>query len=174
MDIISHGLYGGVAFGRKNKIAYWKAFFFGLMPDLLSFGILFIATILSLASGPDFHNGPPDPASIPGYVHALYNVTHSLFVAFTIFGVVWFIRKKPLVELLAWPLHIAVDIPSHSSTFFPTPFLWPFSTYTIDGIGWGQPIIFIPNLVILTLLYIGFYISKRRVRNTPLSMGGKI
>lgn len=162
MDIISHGLYGGVSFGRKNKLSYWKSFLFGVMPDLFSFGILFALSILSLASGPDFSNGPPDPSSIPQYVHALYNVTHSFVVAGIVIGIVWFVRKSPMMELFAWPLHILVDIPTHANSFFPTPFLWPVSSYTVDGIGWGTPIIFIPNLVILAVLYLWFYISTRK------------
>jgi hypothetical protein len=36
MDVISHGLWGGVAFGRKNKKYFWWSFGFGIMPDLLS------------------------------------------------------------------------------------------------------------------------------------------
>jgi hypothetical protein len=162
MDIISHGLYGGIAFGRKTKISYWKAFFFGVMPDLFSFGILFALSILSLSSGPDFHSGPPDPASIPSYVHHLYNITHSLVTVVVVFCLMWFIQGKPVIELLAWPLHILVDIPTHSSTFFPTPFLWPLSDFHVDGISWGNPYIFIPNVVFLAILYLWFYFSKRK------------
>ncbi len=164
MDIISHGLYGGVAFGRKSKISYWKAFFFGIMPDLFSFGILFALSILSIASGPDFSAGPPDPASIPQYVHSLYNVTHSLVIAGIVIGIVWFVRKKPLVEMFAWPLHMLVDIPTHSSSFFPTPFLWPVSDFHVDGISWGTPYIFIPNVILLIALYTWFYFSKRKAQ----------
>ncbi len=164
MDIISHGLYGGVAFGRKSKISYWKSFFFGIMPDLFSFGILFALSILSIASGPDFRSGPPDPSSIPSYVHSLYNVTHSLVIASIVIGSVWILNDKPFVELFAWPLHILVDIPTHSNTFFPTPFLWPLSNYSFDGISWGTSYIFFPNLFVLVCLYIWFYFSRRKMR----------
>jgi len=161
MDIISHGLYGGVAFGRTSKISYWKAFFFGIMPDLFSFGLLFAFSILGIASGPDFNAGPPDPASIPQYVHSLYNVTHSLIVAGVVIGIVWFIRKKPLVEMFAWPLHMLVDIPTHSNEFFPTPFLWLVSDFHVDGVSWSNPYIFIPNILLLIALYTWFYFSKK-------------
>jgi hypothetical protein len=40
MDILSHGLYGGVAFGRESRKKYLIAFLFGVGPDLLSFGVL--------------------------------------------------------------------------------------------------------------------------------------
>jgi hypothetical protein len=168
MDIISHGLYGGIAFGRKSKFSYWKAFFFGVLPDLLSFGIFTTFTVLGLASGPDWTSGPPDPSAIPGYVHQLYDVTHSLVVALGVFGLVWLVTKKPMLELLAWPLHILVDIPTHSSEFFPTPFLWPLSDFSIDGVSWGQPIIFIPNVLLLIALYTWFWSRKSKRRDKAI------
>jgi hypothetical protein len=167
MDIISHGLYGGVAFGRKSKISYWKSFFFGVMPDLLSFGIFFAVTILALISGngSGFHAGPPDHASIPAYVHTLYNITHSLVIAGFVIGAVWYMRGAAMVELFAWPLHILVDIPTHSSEFFPTPFLWPISDFHIDGMSWGTPYIFFPNVALLAVLYLWFFYSKSKHTN---------
>lgn len=164
MDIISHGLYGGIAFGRKARISYWKAFFFGVVPDLASFGVLTAFSVLGLVSGPDWGSGPPDPNSIPRYVHHLYDATHSLVVAFSIFGIVWWVLKRPFVEMLAWPLHILVDMPTHSSAFFPTPFLWPFSSYTIDGISWSNPYIFFPNVIFLAVLYGVWFMRKRKGR----------
>ncbi|MGB3072855.1 MAG: hypothetical protein WBB68_01185 [Candidatus Moraniibacteriota bacterium] len=163
MDIFSHGLYGGVAFGRRSRPSYWLAFFFGIAPDLFSFGLFFILTILGLAEHPDWRSGQhPDPAGIPGYVHALYNSTHSLVIFVAVFALVWLIRKKPLYEMLGWPLHILVDIPTHSEKFFPTPFLWPISDFHVDGYNWSRPEIFIPNVILLTLLYLWFYVIRPR------------
>jgi hypothetical protein len=162
MDTLSHGLYGGIAFGRKSKVSYWKAFFFGIMPDIFSFGIFTASTVLGLVSGPDWNAGPPDPSSVPQYVHSLYDVTHSLVVVAVVFGIVWWVRKKPMMELLAWPLHILVDMPTHSSAFFPTPFLWPVSDFTINGISWGTPWIFIPNVILIVVLYLVWYVRTRR------------
>ena len=42
MDILSHGLWGAIAFGRRNRPSFWLAFVIGLAPDLLSFGILWM------------------------------------------------------------------------------------------------------------------------------------
>jgi hypothetical protein len=162
MDIISHGLYGGITFGRHSKTSYWKAFFFGVMPDLFSFGIFFAITLLSFASGPDFYVGTTNASDIPVYVHQLYNVTHSLFVASFIICFVWFVQGKFMIEMLAWPLHILVDIPTHSAKFFPTPFLWPVSNFYVDGISWGSPYIFFPNLIILAVLYTWSYYSHKK------------
>ncbi|MCX6779285.1 MAG: metal-dependent hydrolase, partial [Candidatus Magasanikbacteria bacterium] len=157
MDIISHGLWGGIAFGRKKRSNFWWAFGFGVMPDLFSFGLLTIFTALGLVSGPDWSNGVPSADSVPFFVHRLYDITHSLIIFVVVFVVVWLIRKKPFLPLWAWGLHILMDIPTHSTNFFPTPFLWPFSEFRVNGISWGNPYIFFPNVIILVLVYILFF-----------------
>ena len=162
MDIVSHGLWGSLAFGRKNRKSFWTAFFFGIAPDLFSFGLFTIGVWLGLEHGTDWSGGPPDPSRIPPYVHQLYNVTHSLVVFAIVFVLVMLIRRKPWWEMSAWGLHILVDIPTHSERFFPTPFLWPFSDFHINGISWGQPIIFIPNVILLLALYFWYFVIRRR------------
>jgi hypothetical protein len=158
MDIISHGLYGGVVFGRKNRRSFWWSFFFGIAPDFFSFGLYMILAFLGWSNHPSFLSGRhPDPAEVPQYVHVLYNVTHSLVIFALVFGVVWLVRRKPLYEMLAWPLHILVDIPTHADRFFPTPFLWPVSDFRISGHPWATPEIFIPNVILLVALYGWFY-----------------
>lgn len=161
MDIFSHGLWGAAAFGRKNKLSFWKAFAFGVAPDLFSFGIFFIASLSGFSDAPPFHAGPPDPASIPPYVSMLYNVTHSLIIFIALFCLLWAYFKKPVRESLAWGLHILVDIPTHSYAFFPTPFLWPFFELKFNGWSWGSPWIFFPDVIALTLVYVWLY-SKRK------------
>mgnify|MGYP006372814757 FL=1 len=161
MDILSHGLYGGVAFGRNSRRNYLTAFFFGIGPDLFSFGIYFLTRILSL-NGSSL--GRPDISSIPSYVHTLYDFTHS-FVPYTIFFLVlWFLGKRTFAYLtLGWPFHILVDMPVHSLEFFPTPYLWPISSHRIDGIPWSDPRIFIPNVIFIIVLYaIWYYQNKKR------------
>jgi len=163
MDIVSHGLYGGVAFGRKNRTSFWLSFFFGIAPDLFSFGLFTIGTWVGLFEHPDWSSGRhPDPSAIPTFVHMLYDTTHSFVIFAFVFGLIWFLRKKPLYELLAWPLHILVDIPTHSAAFFPTPFLWPLSDYTVDGYPWSRPEIFIPNVLLILFLYAWWYRSRSR------------
>lgn len=85
MDILSHGLWGAIAFGRKNRASFWLAFVIGLAPDLFSFGILWAAATLGLSEKPDFRHGTPPESTIPLYVHQLYNVTHSFIVFFWCF-----------------------------------------------------------------------------------------
>jgi hypothetical protein len=165
MDTLSHGLYGGVAFGRKSKRSFILALTFGMLPDLLSFGIF---TIVGLLGGidPEWQLAPPDPATIPDYVYTLYNYTHSFVIATLVIGAVWLYRGKPLVELFAWPLHILFDIPMHSLAFFPTPFLWPLSDYRFDGVSWGSGYIILGYLSLITILLIQLWYSKR-TKATP-------
>jgi membrane-bound metal-dependent hydrolase YbcI (DUF457 family) len=163
MDILSHGLWGGIALGRRSRRSYWTAFGFGVAPDLCSFGLLFAQGLLT--HGLDFFDGlgrPPDPSAIPAYVHQLYNVTHSLVVFAAVFALVWLLRRRPLWELGAWGLHIAVDIFTHSAAFFPTPFLWPLSDARVNGVPWSDPRIFFGNALLLAALYTWFYYRRRR------------
>lgn len=159
MDTLSHGLYSGIAFGKQSRKSFWLSFLFGVGPDILSFGIFMAGAWIGLFNHPDWSSGQhPDPGSFPAFVQSFYNITHSFFIFALVFALVWLLHKKPVWEMLGWPLHILVDIPTHSSQFFPTPFLWPFSEYTVDGYPWSSPEIFIPNVILLLGLYLWFYV----------------
>src|SRR3972149_6787177 len=162
MDIVAHGLWGGIAFGRKNLRSFSLACFFGVLPDLFSFGPLYVAVLLGLAERPRFSPEPPDPLLIPAYVHQLYNITHSLVVFLAALALLWVVFRTPIWQAFAWGLHVLFDIFTHSYRFFPTPFLWPISDFKIDGWPWGMPVIFIPNVVFLALLYAWFFLRQKR------------
>ena len=134
MDIVSHGLWGSIAFGRRNRRSFWLAFISGLAPDLFSFGIFSISVWLGLSERPNWSEGFPPPSSIPEYVHTLYNCTHSLLVFIWVFSLVWIYFRRPIWEFSAWGLHIIMDVFAHSDKFFPTPFLWPLSEKTVSSI----------------------------------------
>ncbi len=169
MDIFSHGLYGGLAFGRQAKKYYWLSFFFGVLPDLFSFGIFTVLVWLGLSQGVDWGSNLPPESSIPAYVHILYNVTHSLITAAVVIGLVALISQKLPRYLLAWPLHICVDIFTHSRAFFATPFLWPLSNYRFDGANWGSPMVFIPNVILLIILYATWWLRRRSCKSQAVS-----
>lgn len=163
MDILSHGLWGGIALGRANRRSFRTAFLFGMAPDFFSFGLLFASSLL--LHGLDFFNNlghPPDPALIPAYVHNLYNVTHSLVVFAAVFGLVGLLGGKPVMEMGAWGLHLVMDIFTHSDAFFPTPFLWPLSDAHFDGRPWADPLIYIPNVLMLAVLYAWFFLKRKK------------
>ena len=162
MDFISHGLWGGIALGRSSRKSFWLAFLFGIAPDLLSFGFAFLGAFVG--HGLEFWRGighPPDPAKIPACVYQLYNVTHSLVVFGLAFAAVWVVRGRPLWEMGAWGLHVVVDIFTHTTAFFPTPFLWPLLSVQFNGWAWSGPVIFVPNVVLLVVLYAVFLWKHR-------------
>ena len=81
----------------------------------------------------------PALASLPFYVVPAYNITHSLVIWAAAFAVLWFLFRRRAWIFGAWGLHILCDIPTHSTRYFPTPFLWPFPTPYLDGIPWSTP-----------------------------------
>mgnify|MGYP001577857555 CR=1 FL=1 len=162
MDPLSHGLWGAVAFGRKNRRSFWTAFGFGFAPDLFSFGLFFVSTYLGLASRPPLFTNVNDDSWVPDYIHSLYGPTHSLVIFLAAFFLVWIIRRKPLWEMAAWGLHVIFDIFGHTRQFFPTPFLWPISEYRFDGWHWSNPWIYIPNVALLVVLSLWFFVIPRR------------
>lgn len=166
MDILSHGLYGGVAFGRKSKKNYFLAFLFGILPDIVAFGPFFISAFLGFAPFPTGSIEPPSTNVIPAYVRSVYNVSHSLVVYTIFFSVLWFLGKIDFAKLtLGWPLHILLDMPLHTKDFFPTPFLWPISNVGIDGVPWSVPYIFIPNVILIVFIYSFWYFKSRESSN---------
>ncbi|MEK7138360.1 MAG: hypothetical protein AAB787_02510 [Patescibacteria group bacterium] len=175
MDVLAHALWThaihrGVAKAKNiklNKKAIWTVIFFGLAPDLFSFGPFFVKEIFFHGTK-IFGGGPPDPASIPAYIYNSYNYTHSFVLFLTIFAVVWALRGKPFWLMYGWGLHILIDMFSHSKSFFPTPFLFPLSSFKINGWSWGDPTFMFINYSLLALTYIGLYIYSKRKRATPI------
>lgn len=166
MDTLSHALYGGVAFGRRSKRDYAIAFLFGAGPDLLSFGPYLALAALGQYSFAREESGRPDAAMIPDFVHAMYDGTHSLLVYAVFFAVLYALGKRKFALLtLGWPLHILVDMPTHARDFFPTPFLWPVSDFSFDGIPWSTPWIFFPNVALIVGLY-GYWWYRRWSRRS--------
>ncbi len=164
MDVLSHGLWGSAAAGRKNKKHFWTAFTLGVLPDVLAFGPIFVAHFFTHGlSRPEFATfEPPRPDLLPTYIAQVYNFTHSFLVFGLIFLVIWLIRGKPFTPLLAWGLHILMDIPTHATGFFPTPFLFPISSYSVSGIPWSTPALFLANWFALILVYV--YLWRKRLR----------
>ncbi|MBI4991976.1 MAG: hypothetical protein HZB99_02050 [Candidatus Harrisonbacteria bacterium] len=176
MDIFSHalwsgGIYKAISLPPRKKLKILWAVFFGVAPDLFSFGILFIENLFfrglfrpEFASGEHGLNG----AFVPHYVFTLYNYTHSLIVFLAVFLLIWLIRRKPFWEMGTWGLHILSDIPTHTSRFFPTPFLWPFSPYKASVISWARLEFLIPNYSLLIIFYgIIYWLNKRPNKKTP-------
>ncbi|MBI2023507.1 hypothetical protein HYT01_03025 [Candidatus Giovannonibacteria bacterium] len=169
MDIFAHALWTGAAYKTVPKEKWsakkvWLSVFFGVAPDLFSFGILFVSYFLQKGlKRPEFlTQGPPPMSLIPDYVSVAYNYTHSLIIFSLVFLIALMIYKKPFWPLAAWGLHILIDIPTHTSAFFPTPFLWPFSSFKVSGISWGNPWFMLVNYSAIILAYLLIFLRKNK------------
>lgn len=157
MDVFAHGLWSAAIYNKKRVV--W-AVIWGITPDILSFGILFGFSAVFHGSLP-FSGGPPPLESLPPFVFTLYNITHSLVVWAVLFGLALSYLKRIPWEFTAWALHIVIDMPTHSTSFFPTPFLWPLpQPFFINGISWGVPWFMALNYGAILLVY--FAILRRR------------
>jgi hypothetical protein len=185
MDIFSHGLWAGAVYKiakmkTKQPLKIKWAVFWGLFPDFFAFTIIFIW----MAGGLIFRT--IQPADLPqpdefepvgqidmeeierGQQHGpladltkeLYNISHSMIIFFVIFGLVYFIKRRPVWELTGWLFHILVDIPTHSYQFYPTPFLWPVSDWKFNGFSWEMLWFMIPNYLTIIAVYIFLKIRK--------------
>ena len=150
MDIFAHGLWTFAVFHKKKYV--WLAVLFGVLPDLLSFGILFVSNLLR--KGLSFPRGPPPVETLPKWLFSAYNMTHSLFVFGLVFLLIFLITKQWFWPLTAWAIHILIDIPTHSTRFFPTPFLWPVSDFRFNGISWATPWFMLINYGALLVVFI--------------------
>ena len=176
MDIFSHGLWAGAGakaanLKAKNPLRVWLAMLFGVFPDFFAFAISFIyLNWIRITGGtPPFvvrpgEMEPPIQNQNPllQLTHSLYNISHSLLAFFIILGIVTWYFRRPIWEMGGWLLHILMDIPSHSYAFFPTPFLWPFSDFKVNGIPWSTPVFFFTNYGLIMATYILLWFLKRK------------
>lgn len=162
MDIFAHGLWSFGIFHKKKYV--WWATLFGLLPDILSFGMLFIINLLNGST----QRGRPSLSSIPDWIYAAYNMTHSLIIFLVVFIFIYLVTKNWFWPLTAWAIHILIDIPTHSARFFPTPFLWPIIDFRFDGISWGTPWFMLLNygsLMAALLIIAGNKSRMKKFRN---------
>jgi hypothetical protein len=120
--------------------------------------------------------------------NTLYHLSHSLIIFAGIFLLVWAIRRYRLKirqtlpiggslqktgghfwEMTGWMLHILIDIPTHTRRVYPTPFLWPLSDFTIDGISWGRPWFLALNYASLLIVFLLLRLKSRQKQEQLLS-----
>lgn len=165
MDIFAHALWANAVYQGAFRVAKkrrftkdtWIPVFFGVFPDLFSFGPFFVENILSGSFGSgDFRN------SIPDYVHTFYNISHSLIIFSLAFFIVALVRRRVYWPMAAWALHIGIDVFSHSLQFFPTPILYPLSDFKIGGVSWGNPTFMAINYSLLAATYAYLILTRKK------------
>ncbi|MEO0107768.1 MAG: hypothetical protein ABIK62_01165 [candidate division WOR-3 bacterium] len=96
--------------------------------------------------------GPPLPPELVEAYHRYYLHTHSLVWLAGVALVAWLAGARRWVWLaVPYALHIVMDIPTHER-FLTQPF-FPLSSWTFLGLSWGDPRVFVPNVVALALVY---------------------
>jgi hypothetical protein len=166
MEIVAHGLWAAAAAitakrSAKTRVHVGWAVWWAAFPDVLAFGPAIAAGLwLRLAGGPNA--GPADGHLLP-HVHVglpLYPAGHSLIVFLLVFGIASILARRIVFEMLGWLLHILIDIPTHSFSYYATRFLWPVSDYRVDGIAWWTPWFWAATYAALVLVY--FVLWKKR------------
>lgn len=170
MDIFAHALWTtAAAVGTRQRIRRpihlgWAAFW-GVFPDLFSFAIPVVIKIWWYATGVTASLLPDaNSARRLRFVWQLYYCSHSLIVFAAVFGIVWVLAKRPVLEMLGWGLHILIDIGTHQG-MFAVHFLWPLSSYGVSGVRWENHWFMAMNYGALLILYLWMWVQRRASRD---------
>lgn len=169
MDILAHALWTtAIAVPARQKVRppinlKWAAFW-GIFPDLFSFTIPLVLKIWWYATGVTSSLRPtPESNRRLHFVWQLYHCSHSLNTFAVIFGIVWLVARRPVLEMLGWLLHILIDIATHQG-IFAIHFLWPFSAYSVSTLRWENRTFFALNYSALAVIYLWLWIRDRKTR----------
>jgi len=166
MDILAHALWtaaAGIPIRRRlhRPLNLGWLIFWGVFPDIFSFAVPAIVRIWWYATGVTPHLLPDakGPQHFQ-FVWQLYYCSHSLITFGIVFGLIWLLRKRPVLEPLGWALHILIDIPTHQGIFV-LHFLWPLSSFGVSGFRWENRWFLLANYCGLLLVYMWIWIAKR-------------
>lgn len=178
MDILAHTLWANAGARGANEIADKKgkkdfkispawAGFWGVVPDFFAFTFPFLFLLYKMLIGqasfgfPGHHLADHSGFDLASY---LYQFSHSIIIFALVFTLVWVWRRRPCYEMLGWLLHILIDIPSHSLSFYPTPFLFPISDYRFPyGVSWANQTYMIINYSLLLLIW-GHFLYRKKLK----------
>jgi hypothetical protein len=168
MDTLSHAGWGFATLHAKRGMAWWGALA-GAMPDLLFFIPARIEGFvergvrgLAVGADPDIWraDGPPLPPELVEAYFRYYVRTHSLVVlGLSVLTLVLIGRKRWAWLAIPYGLHILMDIPTHER--YQTQPFYPLSSWSFQGLSWGDPRIFWPNLIALVVTLV-VVVRRRR------------
>jgi hypothetical protein len=179
VDTFSHAAWGYISLRAMRKdtragkqarsISWWGAALAGAAPDLLFAIPLFVQRALGFGTPPPVNppgndiwkaNGPPLPQYLVEGYERYYVKSHSLLLVAVACAILWASGKRRWLWLaVPYALHIVMDIPTHER--FETQPLWPLSSWRIQGLTWGDPRIFLPNIALLGCAYVWLWKTKR-------------
>lgn len=178
MDVISHGLWTTILARVVNKKTTKRLnsrffVFMGVFPDLFAFAPLFGWLIYNLLFGGSQSSHLPEPEAIePARGNSLlileltpklYTISHSLIVFFLVFGLLCLLKRRIILEMTGWLLHVLIDVPTHTYQFYPTPVLWPLSEWKFNGFSWAEPWFLVFNYSLLLIVFFWLKIKKRPI-----------
>ena len=166
MDVFAHALWsvaGGIAARDRwhwrihlGWLAAWS-----VLPDLVAFAIPAAVRIGRFLTGASRTLLPDGSGPRFDWVFGIYNFTHSAVVWALCFGVVWLVTGRPMLELLGWGLHIAIDIFTHAG-IFAIKFLWPLSSVHLGGVRWETPWFLALTYLALAAAFLMLWIRRNR------------
>jgi hypothetical protein len=168
MDIMAHSMWALVLL--PGPLTASKVIL-GIAPDLSVFATSVFVQIIQKNRTPKFKSRSEMMnwfhKSDNKWVLKLYSWTHSLVIwAIILFPLILIITKLqgnfPWF-LLAAPLHILLDIPTHTKDSFPVRFLTPISRFQINGIHWSKTWLIILNYFMITVVFFSrmYFLDER-------------
>jgi hypothetical protein len=171
VDTLSHAGWGYATMHAKRGLAWWGALA-GAAPDLLFFIPSRIEGFiekgwagLTVGAEPDVWraDGPPLPPELVEAYSRYYVKSHSLVFLGLVILVLVVAGKKRLAWLaIPYGLHILMDIPTHER--YQTQPFYPVSSWSVQGLTWGDPRIFWPNVVALAVTLAWVAYRRRRLQ----------
>jgi hypothetical protein len=153
------GLAGGSKGPGRHWIfdwTVWCAAAFGILPDVVSMGVPFVAFLAAGAHGNFFRD-------FQGSGIVCYRYMHSLVVALAVVGLVRLAWRPLFIPSLAWPLHVVFDALTHGSGKWQTTIFYPLSTWGYDSIlWWHRPDILLAYWLLLPLIWLGLWAWRHR------------
>lgn len=150
MDILAHGLWAGAAVkacARRHAITRETALWTLALAILPDFGHALPVAVWTIASGTPHllyeyafappGGGPPLPDTVALWSHHLHCMLHSGPVAGAFTLVATLALGHFWLPLAGWWSHVLIDVLAHSTNFYPSPVLYPFSYWGFDGFAWN-------------------------------------
>jgi membrane-bound metal-dependent hydrolase YbcI (DUF457 family) len=158
MDIISHAIWG-VTFVRKKDL-FWLAMFFGALPDLISTGIGSLYSFLKTGSFLKENWW----LNLPIWSKHLYFLFHSIFGLLILFFILFLFKRKFLILIIPYFLHIFIDLFTHRGDpifrlFYP---FIGYSTERVFGINWWESsFVILLNIILIVGINIFIFLKNK-------------
>lgn len=106
------------------------------------------------------HYQPVLPPLVEAFMHHLHCTMHSAIVAGSVTLLIWMSMGRFWWPLIGWWSHVVIDVFTHSSDFYPSPVLYPFTQEGFDGLAWNTPWFGWLNYGVIALLWL--WLSRSR------------